>query len=153
MISRRHSLKRYLPPAADPYRYFRIVCGEPRRDFASLPCLLARLWIDGRVELLSRAWSELGWRDAELAGRRFCELMKMAPAAARTTMTALLAEGDPVEFELRRKDGSAVRYHWNREFDDFTSSMFIIGDEIAAAQPAKKPARRTVRRLERDLSV
>jgi PAS domain-containing protein len=153
VISRRHSLKLYLPPAADLYRYFRIVCGEPRRDFASLPCLLARLWVDGRVELLSRAWNELGWRDEELDGRRFCDLMKMGPAAARATVTILLAEGDPVEFDLRRKDGSATRYHWNREFDDFTSSMFVIGDEIPAAQLGRKPARRSARRLERDLSV
>ena len=26
-----------------------------------------------------------------------------------------------------------MRFHWNRQFDQFTNSLFIIGDELPAA--------------------
>jgi hypothetical protein len=45
-----------------------------------------------------------------------------------------------VQFGLRCKDGRELRFHWNRQFDDFTSSMFIIADELPAARSRMKVA-------------
>jgi hypothetical protein len=38
-----------------------------------------------------------------------------------------------MQFALRCKDGREVKFHWNRQFDDFSTSMFIIGDGLAGA--------------------
>jgi hypothetical protein len=136
MKSRRRSLLRYLPESADLLTHFRIAPGAVRHGFASLPCLLARAWTGGRFELLSPGWSALGYADEELAGRVVCDLLDVERSALRGTMKSLLTEGGGLEIGLRRKDGREARYYWNREFDDFSSSMFIIGDELSAARGA-----------------
>jgi|KBSMisStaDraftv2_1062788.scaffolds.fasta_scaffold185262_2 hypothetical protein len=136
MKARRHSLSRYLPRSADPSSHFRIARGETQQGFGELPCLLARVWADGKFELLNPAWDALGYADGELAGRRVCELVALEPHAAGIVVSALLSEGRAVEFSLRCKDGHEVRYHWNRHFDDFSTSMFVIGEELPAACPA-----------------
>ena len=133
MNARRRSLSGSLPPSVDLYDYFRIAPGKILHGFENLPCLPARLWSDGRFELLSSSWDVLGYREAELAGRRICELMELRPAAARVAMELLLTEGGSLEFGLRRQDGRETRYCWNRQFDDYTDSIFILGDELPAS--------------------
>ena len=130
MKARRHSLSRYLPPSSDASDHFRIVRGKTRYGFKSLPCLLARVWADGKFELLNPGWDVLGYSAEELAGRPVCELVALRPDAAGAAVKSLLTEGRALEFGLRRKDGRETRYHWNRHYDDFSSSMFIIGEEI-----------------------
>jgi hypothetical protein len=49
-------------------------------------------------------------------------------------------KGGALEFGLLCKDGREVRYHWNRQFDDFTTSMFIIGDRVPAARRRTRAA-------------
>ncbi|HWA38057.1 MAG TPA: hypothetical protein VG873_09355 [Burkholderiales bacterium] len=142
MLARRHSLARYLPPSADPATYFRIVTGRAFHGFARLPCLLARAWPNGRFELLSPGWSALGYTDEEISGRSVADVMALGPVAARATIMALLTEGVALEFGLRARDGGERRFGWNRQFDDFTASMFIFGDELAGA-PAHPRARAT----------
>ena len=132
MKARRHSLSRYLPPSSDPATHFRISHGKTQRGFGGLSCLLARVWADGKFELLNSAWDALGYSAQELAGHSVCELVALGPDAASAAVSSLLTEGRGLEFCLLRKDGRATRYHWNRHYDDFSSSMFIIGEELRA---------------------
>ncbi|TAK81291.1 MAG: hypothetical protein EPO20_24615 [Betaproteobacteria bacterium] len=74
----------------------------------------------------------LGYSAEELAGRCVCELIALEPDAARAAVKSLLTEGGALEFGLVCKDGHEMRYHWNRQFDDFTSSMFIMGERLPA---------------------
>jgi hypothetical protein len=132
MLFRSQSLSRCLPCSAHP-EHFRITVGETRRGFGHLPCLLARAWSDGKFELLNPAWRVLGYSDQELTGSCVCELVALGTVAACAAVRSLLTEGRPEQFGLRCKDGRQLRFHWNREFDDFTTSMFIIADELPAA--------------------
>lgn len=132
MKARRHSLSRYLPPSADPSSHFRISRGKTQHGFVNLPCLLARVWADGNFELLNPAWDALGYSAQELAGRPVSELVALEPRAAGIALGSLLSEGRAVEFGLLRRDGREVRYHWNRHYDDFSTSMFVIGEELPA---------------------
>jgi hypothetical protein len=138
MQARRHSLRRYLLPSADLLSHFKIVCGAVQPGFEHLQCLLARAWADGTFELLNPAWDRLGYPREELAGRRVCELIALEPDGACAAMKALLTEGRSVQFALWRRGGRELKFHWNRQFDDFTSSMFIVADELPAARPQMK---------------
>ena len=140
MNMRRHSLSRYLPPASDPSTHFRISRGKTQPGFQHLPCLLARAWPDGSFELLNPAWEALGYSDDELAGRRIDELVALEPQAARAAVKSLLTEGGSIAFGLLCRDGREMGYQWNRQFDDFTSSMFIIGDGFAVAESRMRVA-------------
>jgi len=141
MDSRPLSLSRYVPPSSDPSTHFRIVVGKTFGGFETLPCLLARAWADGRFELLTPAWDALGYSGTGLTGRYVCELVALEQDAACAALKVLLTEGGALEFGLRRKDGGESRYRWNRQFDDFTGSMFILGDEQPAAPSAAKSLR------------
>jgi hypothetical protein len=132
MKARRHSLSRYLPPSSDVSTHFKITRGNAQHGFEKLPCLLARVWADGNFELLGPAWDALGYSAQELAGHSVCELVALEPEAAGIAVMSLLTEGRALEFGLRRKDGLPLKYHWNRHFDDFSSSMFIVGEELPA---------------------
>lgn len=151
MIARRHSLRRYVL-SLDLFTHFTIARGPTRHGFETLPCLLARAWVDGRFELLTPAWDVLGYPEDELIGRRVCELVALEPRAACAALESLLSEGGAVAFGLLCKDGCEVKYHWNRHFDDFSSSMLIIGDAMRptrsrvprpAAQRARAPSFQT----------
>jgi hypothetical protein len=135
MNQRQHSLARYFPPGADPSTHVRISRGKTQLGFQHLPCLLARAWPDGSFELLSPAWEVLGYSEDELAGRCVCDLVALEPEAARAAVKSLLTEGGSVAFGLLCKDGRELGYQWNRQFDGFTTSMFIIGDGLAASEP------------------
>ncbi len=139
MLMRRRSLARYLAPAADPLRHFRIVWGETHPGFETLPCLLARAWADGRFELLNPRWEALGFGREGLAARRMSDLIALTPKGARKAIRSMLTEDACVEFGLRCNDGHVMRCRWHRQFDDFTSSLFIVGDELTAAR--MRPAR------------
>ena len=80
--------------------------------------------------MLNPAWDALGYSAQELAGHSVCELVALEPDAARVAVSALLTEGRAVEFGLLCKDGHQASYHWNRHFDDFSTSMFIVGEEL-----------------------
>ena len=133
MKARRHSLSRYLPPSSQVSTHFRITRGKAQHGFEKLPCLLARVWADGNFQLLGPAWDTLGYSAQELAGHSICELVALEPDAAGTAVMSLLTEGRGFDFGLRRKDGRQARYHWNRHFDDFSTSMFIVGEELPAS--------------------
>lgn len=142
MLMRRRSLSRYLSPSLDLLGHFRISCGETQYGFETLHCLLARAWTDGRFELLSPGWDSLGYSRDALAGRGFGELISLEPKAARRAMKSLLAEEGPLEFGLRCNGRRELRYRWHRQFDDFTTSMLILGDELAVAGLAVTRTRR-----------
>jgi PAS domain S-box-containing protein len=127
---RRHSLLRYLPPNPDLSSHFKITRGISQLGFDTLPCLLARLWPDGKFELINRHWDMLGYSAEELAGRGVGELMALEGNDASATVRALLSEGAPMEFALHHKDGREVGFRWNRQYDDFSSSMFVVGEEL-----------------------
>ncbi len=131
--ARRRSLTRYLAASSEQSPHFRITRGRTHHGFENLPCLLARVRADGNFELLNPAWDGLGYSAQELAGHSMCELVALAPDAARIAVGALLTEGSPVEFGLLCKDGHQARYSWNRHFDDFSTSMFIVGEELPPA--------------------
>jgi len=134
-VDRHLSLSGYLPTAADSFTHFRFVQGKTLPAFESLPCLVARAWADGRFEFLIPAWDALGYSRDELAGRCVCELVALDADAARAAVRSLLTEGGALEFALLRKDGRALRYRWNRQFDVFTTSLFIVGEELPDAPP------------------
>jgi len=110
--------------------------------FTDLPCLLARAWTDGRFELLSPAWEALGYGRTELSGCALCELVALGPDAAREALKGLFTEGGSLELGLHRKYGGDARYYWNRQFDDYSSSIFIIGDELPAGPRAARAPHR-----------
>jgi hypothetical protein len=126
------NLSRFIASSPQPFEHFRISRGKTRRGFETLPCLLARAWPDGELALLSPAWDVLGYSDEELVGRSFCELIALEPHAACAALKSLLAFDETVEFSLRCKDRRRMRCHWNRQFDEFSNSMFIIGSELPA---------------------
>jgi PAS domain S-box-containing protein len=137
------SFSGYTSSASLPFSHFKMVFGHaPHARLESLQCLLARVWSDGRFELLNRAWETLGYSEAELTGRCFCELIALESDATCAAMTELLDEhGGSVEFELIRKDGRRVKFHWQRRMDDFSRSVFVIGQALhdAIPEPAMPP--------------
>lgn len=126
----RHWLSRLVSPSSESFAHFTITRGTARHDFEELPCLLARAWPDGTLALLNPAWDGLGYSDKELVGRSFCELIALERRAACAALKSLLASDATVEFSLRCKDEREMRCHWNRQFDRFTDSIFIIGDPL-----------------------
>jgi len=132
-VSSKHWLSRFISLSPQPFEHFTISRGATRRGFETLPCLLARAWPDGALVLLSPSWDVLGYSDEELVGRSFCELIALERYAACAALRSLLACDDTVQFSLRCKDRREMRCHWNRQFDGFTNSMFIIGDPLPAA--------------------
>ncbi|HXI36131.1 MAG TPA: hypothetical protein VNH80_04395 [Burkholderiales bacterium] len=134
---------RYVPLSPDPSAHFRIVLGKTVHAFETLPCLLARAWPDGRFELLTPAWDALGYSAAELRGRCVCDLVALERHAACAALRVVLSEGGSLELGLRRKCGGEAVYCWSRQFDDYTGSIFIVGDERLAprrAMTAPRPA-------------
>ena len=134
---------RYVPPSPDPSTHFRIVLGKTFSAFETLPCLLARAWADGRFELLTPAWRALGYSAAELTGRCVCDLVALERDAACAALRVMLSEGGSLELGLRRKGGGEAVYCWSRQFDDYTGSIFIVGDERLAPRrvvSAPRPA-------------
>ena len=132
-VNQNHWLSRFISSSPESFEHFTISRGKTRRGFETLPCLLARAWPDGNLVLLSQAWDELGYSDEELVGRSFCELIALEPRAACAALRSLLEFDETIEFSLRCKDQRRMRFHWNRQFDQFTNSLFIIGDELPAA--------------------
>jgi PAS domain S-box-containing protein len=114
-----------------------MVRGAVQPGFESLECLLARAWADGTFELVNPSWERLGYSDEELAGRGVCELIALEPDAACLAMKALLTEGGSMQFALRRRDGGELKFHWHRQFDDFSTSMFIVADELPVTRAAR----------------
>ena len=131
-MSSEHWLSRFISASPQRFEHFTISRGPTRRGFETLPCLLARAWPDGDLVLLSPSWDGLGYSDDELVGRSFCELIALERRAACAALKSLLAFDDTVQFGLRCKDRREVSCHWNRQFDGFTNSMFIIGDPLPA---------------------
>jgi hypothetical protein len=117
---------------------FRLVGGKPRRGFENLQVLLAQAWLaQAQIELLSPAWQALGYRDNELNGARLCALIAL-PQADACAMVRLLLDTSvtcPVEFSLRCPR-SERRFRWYRQFDPYTNSVFLLGDEHAAPPKA-----------------
>ena len=152
MLASRHLRATYLPPFPDPLTHFRITRGATRRGFEDLPCLLARAWPDGKFEIVNPAWQMLGYPEEELIGRCFCALIALEPDAACAAVKSLLTDGCALGFALRCKDGRELPLYWSRHFDDFTRSMFIIGDEMPAEPPAAKAPATVVAQRSRVLS-
>src|SRR4051812_27886387 len=114
MNLRRHSLSRYIISSADPSTHFKMARGARES--------VGRWNVgDGQSRLGPARLS-----DEELTGRCVGELIALEPDAARGAAKALLTEGRSMQFALRCKDGREVKFHWNRQFDDFSTSMFII---------------------------
>jgi hypothetical protein len=129
-------LSRYIPASANRFTHFKIARGEVQPGFERLSCLLARAWADGTFELVSPGWDRLGYSDEQLVGRSLCELIALEADAACAAVKALLTEGRSVQFALRCKNGGKLNLHWNRQFDDFTTSMFIVAEELPALFPS-----------------
>lgn len=105
-----------------------------RRGFEKLPLLLAEIHGDGQVDLANPAWSKsLGYRPEELGALSFRELLAdeaHVPATLQSLLETPAAEA--VEFALRCKDGGEKRFRWHRQFDPFTQSLYITGEEVTA---------------------
>ena len=135
-------LSEFIAPSFQLFEHFRISYGKTHRGFEKLPCLLARAWPDRSLVLLNPAWDRLGYSGGELDGRSFCELIALEPQAACAAVRSLLAFDDIVDFSLRCRDGRRMKCHWNRQFDEFTDSMFIIGDEMPSSPRESRRIRR-----------
>jgi hypothetical protein len=135
-MNSRHWLSRFVSPSSESFAHFTITRGAARHGFDELPCLLARAWPDGSLALLNPAWKVLGYSDDELIGRSFCGLIALERGAACAALRSLLASDATVDFSLRCKDQREMACHWSRQFDEFTDSMFIIGDPLPGARDA-----------------
>jgi hypothetical protein len=144
MNSRRWQ-SRFASPFPESFEHFTITRGAARQGFDELPCLLARAWPDGTLALLNPAWKVLGYSDDELIGRSFCELIALERDVACAMLKSLLSSDALVEFSLRCKDQHEMGFHWNRQFDKFTDSMFVIGDPLAVTREAAPLCRAKLR--------
>jgi PAS domain S-box-containing protein len=95
---------------------------------------------DGKMKFLNSAWAkELGYDDEELRNRPLYELLPLQVPAALALITRVFdaAEPDPMEFRLRRKDGTCRLFTWHRRFDPEAQRMYIAGEQITKRKRAK----------------
>src|SRR5438309_11419275 len=96
--------------------------------------LLGIAGFDGKLKFLSPAWEKiLGYPAKELLERPLRELMQQHGEPAVTLVERLLAEDSfeqPLEFGLRRQDGTCRWFLWHRRFDSEHQAIFIAGYDI-----------------------
>ena len=96
--------------------------------------LLGLAGFDGKLKFLNLAWEKiLGYPAQELLERPLHELMQQHGEPAVTLVERLLAEDSfeqPLEFGLRRQDGTCRWFLWHRRFDSEHQAIFIAGYDI-----------------------
>jgi len=108
--------------------------GKRRLAPDAAPVLLGLAGFDGKLKFLNPAWERiLGYPAKDLLDRPLCALMQQRGQAAVALVERLLAEDgfeQPLEFGLRRQDGTFKWFLWHRRFDSEHQAIFIAGYDI-----------------------
>jgi hypothetical protein len=112
-----------------------------RVPFRSHEVCLACLHGDARLELLTGPWeSLLGFKQAELDGRRLHSLLPGGRGAAEAAVQRLLdpLEPDPVVMEVRTKDGGVRHLGVYRRFDPYEPSLYFACEPFESSPPMSR---------------
>jgi hypothetical protein len=113
-----------------------VECRRPYPHYSSDCICLAVLRPDGFLELLSPAWeSLLGFSRRELDGRQLFAMFPPAAGSPRALLRRIVdpAAPDPVRVDLCQRSGAPRPLVWHRRFDDYDSTLFIVGEAAADA--------------------
>jgi PAS domain S-box-containing protein len=119
-------------PLIRPLDFALALAVNPRDVHEWSKVLLARASFDGRLELLTVAWSRaLGYGRQELQGKTLSQLMWSNKAAAADAVAAILEEHtmEPVDVTVRCRDGAAKHLRLHRRHDVLAQKMFITAEE------------------------
>jgi PAS domain-containing protein len=109
------------------------VLASPGRTYKRSNVLLARAHFSGTLEFLTRAWERLlGYEAHEFAGKTLRHLIALATPASARAIDAILDELnlDPVNVNVRCRDGRIKGLKLHRRFDAQERRMYIVADEI-----------------------
>jgi len=113
-----------------------VLCPNPGRASAQSEVMLAWLRPGGILELLSvRAWARaLGYVPQELSGKSLGELLPLEQPAGEIVAELLDANvAAPVDVTLCCKDERHKRLRFHRRFDANEEAIFVVADEVSAA--------------------
>lgn len=119
---------------------------SPGRTYKRSNVLLARAHCSGTLEFLTAAWEKLlGYEAHELAGKTLRHLIGIATPVSARAVDAILDEVnlEPVNLDLRCRDGRIKGLKLHRRFDPHERRMYIVADETLdnyAADPAMGPS-------------
>src|SRR5438105_9626212 len=109
-----------------------LIRGKRRLPSDRAPVLLGLAGFDGKLKFLNPAWGKiLGYPAQELLERPLHELMQQHGQAAVALVDRLLAEDsfEPMEFALRRQNGTFKWFLWHRRFDSEHQAIFMAGSD------------------------
>ena len=114
------------------------VLAGPGQTYQRSNVLLARAHLSGTLEFLTAAWGKLlGYEAHELAGKTLRHLMAIATPVSVRAIEAILDEVnlEPVDLNVRCRDGRIKGLKLHRRFDPHERSMYIVADETPGNHP------------------
>ena len=105
---------------------------SPGRTYQKSNVLLARAHFSGTLEFLTAAWEKfLGYKAHEFAGKTLRHLIAIATPRSARAVHAILDEAnlEPVNLDLRCRDGRIKGLRLHRWFDPRERRMYIVADE------------------------
>ena len=111
---------------------------SPGRTYKRSNVLLARAHFSGTLEFLTAAWERLlGYEAHEFAGKTLRHLIAIATPVSVRAIDAILDEVnlEPVNLNLRCRDGRIKGLKLHRRFDPHERNMYIVADETPENQP------------------
>lgn len=109
----------------------------PRATYKGSQVLLARVSLQGTLELLTAAWARvLGYDGGEFDAKTLSQLVWPGQAAKTVTTGVLNVEHmEPVELRLRCRDGHGKNFRLHRHFDSHDLRIYIVAEELAEEHP------------------
>lgn len=110
----------------------------PGRTYQRSNVLLARAHFSGTLEFLTAAWGRLlGYEAHEFAGKTLRQLIVLAAPVSARAVDAILDEVnmEPVDVNVRCRDGRISRLKLHRRFDPQERNIYIIADETQETHP------------------
>lgn len=105
---------------------------NPGATYSSSRVLLARAHFNGLLELLTQAWEgELGYSRRELKGKTLGQLLWSKDGkGTRAAIAAILEEShsNPVEIDVRDRDGRRRHLRLHRMFDPAGGKIYIVAE-------------------------
>jgi hypothetical protein len=111
---------------------------SPGRTYKRSNVLLARAHFGGTLEFLTAAWERLlGYEAHEFAGKTLRHLIAIATPVSVRAIDAILDEVnlEPVNLNLRCRDGRIKGLKLHRRFDPHERNMYIGADETPENHP------------------
>lgn len=102
------------------------------RTYRRSNVLLARAHFSGTLEFLTAAWERLlGYEADEFAGKTLRQLIALSTPVLARAVDAILDEVnlEPVDLNVRCRDGRIKGLKLHRRFDPHERKMYIVADE------------------------